>query len=614
MKKLVAAVVLLFAPLVPASAQPKLPKPLELPPGLEQTLPIATAGSYLSDAEQVQDCPEDKDNPFGLCRNVLFGGHVLFASPLSGSIHIRFYPPVNNVSKFEVSHLSGLEGEDLTERAPLLFAYRIKGILFTDAPVLSSGEVDLTTGVVSNLDYRVISLNNKLREYLKLYPVIKTPELDFPGIYGTALARFEQRSDGLLDFTFFGDTFVPTGNNLNGLLDDKVRTLLPFCGTAGYVCGMQAPGTTLRPRLRITTKEPAEETCGENCPDFPTNTVKVFTASAYHTSMGDRFTELDIEELGGGAVGWSHLNGRMNVQFGVRHGDLIPVAIWATVPEGFLAQPPPSPIPGFGIDMLGVDGRVAFPNYTYVATDRVFVNDPFDFAVGVFNVRTGKSIGDLVYRGLPFQTLFTVIQELNAGRIPQDTFRFQGPAAFERGPNGSLVFRYNGDVFLDFSTYLWPTPDYNPARGFRAPDGSTLDPFLKFQATAGGAAPVVVKSGQINEVSSYGDQVTLKYSIPCDISNKNFSFEYTNASSESRGGTFVLENLAAVSCTNARGSTAAPGDADVVTFSGFGTWSKDDDRHLVTVQISTAAKYFIIQVDGGLVSNADTILTTETDP
>lgn len=616
MRKLALLLVLVLFPPVSGLAQQKLPEPLKLPPGLEQTLPISKAGSYLSDATRIQDCPEDKDNPLGLCNNVLFGGSVLFVSGLSGNIRIRFSPPVDNIAKFEIFHLAGLKGDDVIERAPILYAFPMREVLLVDGQRLTTGEVDLTTGEVRNLNYVVKSLNNKLRAYLRLFPVIKAPELNFPGIYGTAIARFDQRPDGLLDFTFFGSTFVPTGNNLSGLLDDKVRALLPWCPSPGVCPGMEAPGTTLRPRVRISTRDPEGPECGANCPDIPFNSIQVFTASAYHSSMGDRFTHLDIPELGGPATGWSHLSGRLYVQFGDRYGDLVPVVIWALVPEGTIAEPPPSPIPGFGLNMLGVDGRVQFPNFTYVATDRIWVNDPFDFAVGVFNVKTGKSVGDFVYRGLPFQTLFVVIQELNAGRIPQDTFRYQGPASFERGPNGSLIFRYDGEVFLDFSTFLWPTPDYNPARGFRAGPGSLLNPFTKFQATTGGVKPVVVKSGEINERSSFGDQVGLRYSIPCDVSNKVSSFEYTNSANATRGGTFRMETLAAVTCTNARGSTAQPGGADIVTFSGFGSWSKDSAKHLATVQISTAAdsRFWIVQIDGGLVSNADTIILEETYP
>jgi hypothetical protein len=43
-------------------------------------------------------------------------------------------------------------------------------------------------------------------------------------------------------------------------------------------------------------------------------------------------------------------------------------------------------------------------------------------------------------------------------------------------------------------------------------------------------------------------------------------------------------------------------------FTGFGTWSKDSDRHLATVQISVApdAPYVSILIDGGSLSNVDT--------
>ena len=48
--------------------------PLLLPPGLQQTLPLVKSESYFADAVKIQDCPGDKDNPNGLCNNVLFGG------------------------------------------------------------------------------------------------------------------------------------------------------------------------------------------------------------------------------------------------------------------------------------------------------------------------------------------------------------------------------------------------------------------------------------------------------------------------------------------------------------------------------------------------------------
>ena len=616
MKTLVFFLALLaLASLMPAQ-YPPLPKPLLLPVEMEETLPIVKSGSYFAEAVKIQDCPEDKDNPLGLCDNLLFGGMAMFVSQLSGNIHIKFFPPINNVAQFQITHPGGLTGDAVIERAPILYRIPITSPRFTDEERITTGTLDLTTGVAKTLDYRLCINSNVLEAYKRLNPQLTGCEVWLPGVYGSALGRFEPRADGLLDFTFFGSTFGPLSNNQAGKGDDKVRVPLPFCSAVGNCPGIEAPGSAVHPRVRLTTRAPQQNDCGAHCPDLPINTVQVFTASAYHTLMGDRFDRVNIPELGGGTVGWSHLSGRLYMQFGDRYGDLVPVAIWAVMPDGLLAAPPELPFPGFGLNMAGVDGHVKFPNYTYLATERALTNDPFDFAVGVFNARTGESIGDLVYRGFPVQNLLIFIQQMNVGRIPTDTFRFQGPASFERGPNGSLVFRYNGDIFLDFSTFAWPLPDYNPSRSFRAPQGATLDPFLKFQATSGGTPAVVVKSGDINEVSSFGDQVKLHYSIPCDASNPSFSFEYTNSSSEKHGGTFRMDTLSSASCTNARGSTAAPGEADILTFSGLGTWSKDSDRHLATVQISTApdSKFFIVQIDGGLVSSADTALTQETTP
>ena len=625
--KLLLLLVLVLCPLRSGMAQVQLPlpQPLNLPPTLEETLAVSPAASYLTDATKIQDCPLDKDNPLGLCNNLLYGGMSMFATPLSGNIHIKFYPPVGNISHFEVSLLDGLTGPDVIEHAPILYEFPLTGTKFTDGPVKSSGDLDLTTGGVSNLKVDVLGFQNKLQAYLILYPVITAAELQYPGVYGTALAHFTQRPDGLLDFTFLGATLVPLSNNLNGLLDDKVRIALPYCSNVILCRAIQGPGTSLRPRLYISTKDPDGPECGVNCPNIPFNTVKVFTTSPYNTLTGDRFTHLNIPELGGPTNGWSHLSGRLWIQFGARYGDICPVVIWALVPEGLLASPPPPSLPpgyppppsfpGFGINMPGVDGIVTFPNFTYLATQRVLTNDPYDFAVGVINLRTGKLIGDLVYRGLPLQNLFLVIQALNAGRIPTDTFRYQGPASFENGPNGELIFRYSGDIFLDFSTFVWPVPDYNPARGFRAGPGTLLNPFLKFQGVSGAPSTTVVKSGDINETSKIGDPVRIHYTISCDPANKNFAFDYANLSNTSRSGTFHMQALAAVSCATPQGSTTGPGDADIVNFSGFGTWSSDTNQHLATVEISTNpnANFWIVQIDGSSVSSGETNISFETN-
>jgi len=69
----------------------------------------------------------------------------------------------------------------------------------------------------------------------------------------------------------------------------------------------------------------------------------------------------------------------------------------------------------------------------------------------------------------------------------------------------------------------------------------------------------------------------------------DYSFKYTNASDSSQGGTFVMDTLAAVICTNPQGTLTNPRGADIAASSEFGTWSMDKDRHLSMVQVSTAA-------------------------
>jgi len=71
-----------------------------------------------------------------------------------------------------------------------------------------------------------------------------------------------------------------------------------------------------------------------------------------------------------------------------------------------------------------------------------------------------------------------------------------------------------------------------------------------------------------------------------------------------------MTSLANVHCTNSRSSQLSPGDYDTVSFSGFGSWSKDKENglHLATVQISTSKDfpYVSVMIDGGLTSNANT--------
>src|SRR5574341_870532 len=166
MRKLVLVLLLSLLASCLVVAQPKLPEPLKLPPGLEETLPISKANSYFGNAAKIQDCPEDKDNPLGVCNNVLFGGLAMFVTPISGNIHIRFFPPIDNISKFEVTHPGGLRGDNTVEVAPHFYRFPVLNPSFSDFPDHPTrGELDLTTGVVRNLDYRLSLSTNVLDSY-----------------------------------------------------------------------------------------------------------------------------------------------------------------------------------------------------------------------------------------------------------------------------------------------------------------------------------------------------------------------------------------------------------------------------------------------------------------
>ena len=145
---------------MPLFAQSPLPAPLQLPPGGVEVLPVDKPGSYMGDALRIVDCPNDSDQPFGLCGNVLFGGLGLWNSHLSGEIQIRFYPPVNGISHFEISHPSNLRGDDTTVTAPQLYQMGvISNILLDSFNDYSSGDLNLSTGEVTNLKYKVIFFN-----------------------------------------------------------------------------------------------------------------------------------------------------------------------------------------------------------------------------------------------------------------------------------------------------------------------------------------------------------------------------------------------------------------------------------------------------------------------
>lgn len=590
----------------PLAAKEPLPVALKLPPGLVQTLLVDKAGSYMGDAVRIPDCPKNEDAPFSLCGNVLFGGLGLWNTHLTGPIQIKFLPPINDISHFEISHPFNLTGEDVVLRTPQFYAFgATQNILLDRFNQNSSGDLNLVTGEVTNMSYGVNFFNIWYIALGIVNPKLKAPAFVFPGVYGTAEAVFEQRPDGLLDFTFYGTTFLPLGNNING---DPVRLPMPFCGPLLQCGSIQVPGLALHPHLRVTTKAaPNDPPCGSRCFPIEPNTVVELTLNARFSSIGDDF-DLHIPQLGPAAgIGRSQMMGRILVQFGDQTGDYVPVAFSAQPPSGFLAPPPAFPITGLSLGFLGFDEILQFPLQQYWVQSVALTDDPFDMPVGEVNVKTGQLVGGLLWRSFWNTSLLNAILVQNAGRIPPQSFLLRGPAFFEKGVNNQLHFRYAATEYRPFEGFTFPYPDFpeykDASRSYTAGSGSLLTPFFNMQAVQPTDTPTSVMSGSgTNIVSSFNETFSYSYSIPCDPKVKAASFQYTNNATGTNGGTFKLENLASVTCINSLTSREPAGNYDTVTFTGYGTWSKDDDRHLATVQISVApdAPYLGIQIDGNL--------------
>ena len=568
--------ILLFNPLA---------QPLKLPPGLVETLPLSKDGSFFGDMLRAVDCTDDIDLPFGTCGNQLFGGLAMTDSHLEGSVTIRFVPTGPTKAHFTVTH-GLLTGDDTILQAPMGYQLPNLGNQVVDAPAVSEGDLDLTSGGVSNLKVNVLFSNSALVALGGVNPKLTAPTIAFPGARGNAWARFEQRADGLLDYTFRGSTFLPLGKDTQG---DPVRWPMPMCGPDQKCASILARGTSLHPHLYISTKDPGGTPCAPNCPDIPTNTIQIFTIATRFSAFGDDF-DLDIPELGGPGPGRSHVQGRLQIQFGPRSGNTVPFAITSLVPSGLLAKPPQSPILGYGPlpGLLGQEEFLKFPLQTYRLERVVFVDEPYNFPSGAVDVRTGQVIGDAVYPSFYGQSLADALFNQNDGRISKDPFFLvanltPAPATagtlyalFEKGPNGETVFRYSGEHKRSFATYRFPSPDFVKANSWIAGPNGNLDLFLRLQAVRITDTPTARKTGgQSGQVSSVGDTFSYDYSIPCNPAGQSFSFNYTNNNSGAAGGSFKMNRLASVSCINSRTSTMAPGDYDTIEFTGFGHWSKD---------------------------------------
>jgi hypothetical protein len=602
----------------------ELPEKLKLPPGLDQTLPLNKTNSFFGDVLHAVDCTEDDDLPYGTCGNQLFGGLVMTDSHLNGSIRIRFYEPVNDIAHFEVIH-GTLHGDDGVLVAPQGYELPVLQPQVVDAPLfLSNGDLDLRTGGVSNLEYFVLLRNSAIDILLDANPKIDRPVVAFPGIRGSAWARFEQRPDGLLDFTFRGSTFLALGKTAEG---DIIRFPMPYCNPL-HCASIPARGTSLHPHLYLSTKAPAGAPCAPNCPEIPTNTIREFTLFSQSSSFGDDF-DLHIPQLGGPTEGRTHVLGRLQIQFGPLSGDTVPFVIQSLVPAGLMARPPDSPFgPGFMPSLIGPNEILRFPLQSYRLTKTAVVDEPFDIIHGAVNVNTGRVIGEMVYPSFFVQNLALALFEQNDGRIEPIAFpvRALQPlpgepetnyALFEKGVNGQLLFRFSGQHKRSFFTFRFPSPDLIKANSYLANSPfAQLDLFLRIHAVQTVDTPQArLTGGATNVTSSLGDLFSYSYSFPCQPAGESFSFQYTNFNPGTSGGTFTMKRLAALRCINSSNSTLPPGNYDTVSFSGFGTWSKDgpdDDPRFVTGQISVApgAPYVSIMVFQNPDEDDDVVLSS----
>ena len=580
-------------------AEKGAPGRLRLPDGLEQILPINKASSYFGDGISPVNCSEPRDVRWGSSGEYLFGGLAMVDSHLEGNLRVRFSPISSSLARFELFYDDGFVGDDSIP-APHLFGMPFQKTGVSEIPgLVSQGTLNLDTGEATDLEVYALFHSTALQVLVEMNPTFPKQPLTFPGPYGSAWARFEQRDDGLLDFTFYGSTFVPLG--------DGIRWPLNFHSRDGHFASVPANGTSMHPHLHLSTKAQDREGVATGAPAIPFNTIRELTLYSHNSSFGDQFT-LEVPQLGGYAKGRSHVLGRVHIQFGPRCGTSVPIAVACLGPGGVLAEMDPSPISQVFPGRLypgpqGFYEYLRFPTRTYALDDLSILDAPFDIAMAAIDLETGHSLNEMLHRGFIHQDLILALLRVEP-RTPKTSFLFRGPCQLENGPKGELAYRYKGLVRVPYPPgFLFPQPDLTSA--FVVGENSVLDPFLWLQAMEAPGDHRSPACGQLaNVTSSQGETFSCRYHIS-GRTGEPAVFEYEN---HSQCGRFRLLTLSAAAFTYSRSARA--GGYDTVTFSGFGVWSKDGHESLqqVAAQISwsAATPYVGIQIDRGSVSNVNT--------
>lgn len=589
-----------------AMARPAWPTtetaPITLPPSLECVVALNPSGSYFGDAIAAIDTRDGERARWGSTPDWLFGGFAMVDSHLHGSLRFRFRPSGNGAADFDLSFAGGLRGEDSLLVAPQLFEMPFQHNRVDDVPDhVSTGTVNLATGEVTALTLYARYSSTALLTLVEQNPTFPREPLTFPGPYGTAIARFEQRPDGVIDFTFGGTTFVPLGAG--------IRWPLPFGGPTSEFASVPANGTVMHPHLYLTTKlSVAEAASADPVPvALPANTVREFVLHTHNSAFGDAF-HLTCPDLGGTAKGRSHVMGRLQVQFGAPTHGCVPVACSLLGPAGIFARQGRSPIseafPGqLSTGAVGYFEMLRFPLRTYALDDLAVLSDTFDISAGLVDCATGRFLHPLLHRGFIYQDLIFALLRVEQ-RTPRTSFNFRGPAGFDAGVDGRLVFRFAGDCRVPYpSGFLFPRPDLSLS--FTIGPNSILEPFLWIQAREYSAADgCAFESAAENVMASTGD--VFSYRVAVDGGSDRPVLEYHN---HSQDGSFSLHALTWLSFTNSRfgRSTREP---DTLTLSGLGLWRKNGCRSIQPVAAqfcrSSIAPYVGIQVGLSEVSNVNT--------
>jgi hypothetical protein len=591
-----------------------LPSSLRLPHSLEQVLPLNPDASYFGDGISASLCEDPRDIRWGDLANHIFGGYAIVDSHLSGRLRIRFSPPVNQVTSFEVFFEGGFTGEDSVLTCPIFFRMPFHQNRVDEIPgKVSTGELNLETGVVSKLRIYARYSSQALIALVGSNPKFPQDPLSFVSLdiadpqqeYGSAWAKFTQRPDGALDFAFYGTRYVPLGPG--------TRWPLNFKGPDGAFATIPADGTVMHPHLRLSTVA-SDVAHAPVAPSIPYNSVREFTFHSHNTAFGDAFN-LDIRELGGVAKGRSHVMGRLMVQFGLPTRNTVPIAITSLAPGGVFTAPLKTPISEIFPGRLtpgptGFNEILRFPLRSYRQIELAILDDPFDVPIGALDLKTGGIFSEHLHRGFIEQNLIYALFHVEP-RTPQSSFYFRGPAVVERNRNGGLAFRQRAEVFVPYpKNFKFPQPNF--ANAYVTVRDCALEPFLWIRAVEDESpGPSGLEGAEENVLASTGEVFSYRFHIPADPSRQLSTFEYTNHSQEGR---FCLSSLAWVGFS--KSLDPATQEVDTVTFAGFGSWEKAGSRTLqqaaAQICLNPRNRYVGIQIDSGDVSNVNTKPLDET--